>query len=207
MIANDPIPRNISVTLRFLRELSGHSLRRMAEALNKTPGHKVAGKSPKRPAKFDHDLIDAIENRQRLKIWQLSRYANWYGMPAGAILLFSQFASHLRDGSAEDVELTKTVAQAVKQICDYVIENADNLATATPGEGRDGKPRERRLEALVRACAHRDSSAAQKREDARQVMILYEIMNRYMVEAKKRYREHSEKKFSSEEEGVNTKAS
>lgn len=206
MITDDPIPRNVSITLRFLRESSGHSLRRMADVLNRTPGRKVAGKDPQRAAKFDHDLIDAIENRERLKLWQLGRYANWCGMPAGAILLFSQFASHVRDGSAEDLELTKAVAQAVKQICDYVIDNADMLAAAMPREGRDGQPREKRLEALVRACAYKDSSAGQKRKDACQIAVLYEIMNRYAAEARTCYREHSEKKFSLKEEGANAEA-
>ena len=203
MSTDDPIPRNVSVTLRFLRELHGHSLRRMAEALNKTPGRKVAGKTPKTAAKFDHDLIDAIETQERLKIWHLGRYANWYGMPAGAILLFSQLSSHLRDGNAEDVELAKAVAQAVKQICDYMIDNADRLAAALPGESGDGQPRERRLEALVRNCAYKDASAEQRRKDARQVAILYEIMNRYAAETKTSYREFSEEKFRLREEDAN----
>ena len=194
-MTDDPIPRNISMMLRFLRESSAHSLRRMADELNKTSGRKIPGKRGQ-PAKFDHDLIDSIENRERLKIWHLGRYANWYGMPVGAILLFSQLASHMRDGDVDDIDLTKSVAEAVKTVCDYVIKNADRLAAGLPDNGAANSPRDRMLEALLRECAYKNADPEQRQQDARLISAIYQIMNQYALEAKKRYRDHSDKKFN-----------
>ena len=195
-MTDDPIPRNISVMLRFLRESECHSLRSMAEELNNTPGRKIAGRNRRRAAKFDHDSINALENQERLKIWHLGRYANWCGMPAGAIILFSQLASHLRDGDLEDVELTKSIAAAVKQVCEYVIGNADRLAGGPPASNGPSEARDRKLETLVRECSYRDVNAEQKLEDARLIFALYQIMSCYAPEAKKLYRSHSRKKFT-----------
>ena len=140
-MANDPIPRNLAVTLRYLRLSSRYSLRRMSDELNATPGRKVGGKSPGRVAKFDHDLIEALENQERLKVWHLGRYANWFGMPPGAIILFSQLASHLRDAELEDIELTKSIAEVVKQVCEFVIANAEQLVEGALD--RNGTPEAR----------------------------------------------------------------
>jgi hypothetical protein len=194
-MTDDPIPRNISVTLRFFRESSGCSLRGLAEELNKTPGRKIAGKNRGRTAKFDHDLIDAIENQERLKVWHLGRYANWYGMPPGVIIMFSQLASHLRDGGMEDVELAKSIAAAMKHVCEYVIDNADMLANGVPDYGETGQTRDRKFEALLRECTYRNASEEQKRQDTRLIFTLHQIMNEYAMEARKRYRDHSQKKF------------
>jgi len=193
MMTDGPIPRNVSLALRFLREAQRHSLRNMADELNNTPGRKIAGKNRTRAVKFDHDTIDAIENQERLKIWQLGRYANWSGMPGGAIILFSQLASHLRDGAPEDVELTKSIAASVKEVCDFVIAHADRLAGEPPG-GTSGA-RDRTLETLVRECSYKDANAEQKLDDARLIFALYHIMDRYAPEAKKLYRNHSRKRF------------
>ena len=194
MTTDDPIPRNISVLLRLLRELQGQSLRVMADQLNSTPGRKIAGKNSGRVAKFDHDAIDALENQERLKVWQLGRYANWSGMPGGAIILFAQLASHLRDGEEEDVELARSIAEAVTLVCDYVIANADQLAAGPnsigPSEGRD-----KRFEKLARDCAYRNADEAQKLEDARLIFALHQILDRYAPEAKALYQDHSRKKF------------
>ncbi|MBJ7533315.1 hypothetical protein JDN40_04230 [Rhodomicrobium vannielii ATCC 17100] len=195
-MTDDPIPRNISMTLRFIRESSALSLRRMADELNKTSGRKIPGRRG-RPAKFDHDLIEAIESQERLKIWHLGRYANWYGMPVGAILLFSQLASHIRDGKREDVELTKSVAEAVKHVCEYVIENADALAAGVPDTGAADQRRDRKLEALVRECAFKNADVEQRRQDARLVSAIHQIMNQYALTARKSYRDHSDRKFNS----------
>jgi len=175
----------------------------MADELNKTPGRKVTGKKKGKPAKFDHDLIEGIENRERLKIWHLGRYANWYGMPAGAILLFSQLASHLRDGTKEDLELAASIAEAVKQVCEYVTENANALIAEAAHDGERDRPRDRKLEALVRECAYKDASFEQKRRDARLITALYQILNQYSPEARTIYREHSGKKFTSQPESRN----
>jgi hypothetical protein len=196
MTTDDPIPRNISVLLRLLRELQGHSLRTMADQLNSTPGRKKAGKNSGRVAKFDHDAIDALENQERLKIWQLGRYANWTGMPGGAIILFAQLASHLRDGEKEDVELTRSIAEAVKLVCDYVIANADQLAAGPPDNSGASAGRDKRFEKLVRECAYKSSDEGQKLEDARLIFALHQILDRYTPEAKALYQDHSRKKFS-----------
>jgi hypothetical protein len=191
MMTDDPIPRNMSVTLRFLRELSGNSLRGMAEALNETPGRRIAGKNRERVAKFDHDLVEAIENQKRLKMWHLARYGNWCGMPAGAILLFSQFASHLRDGDHDDVVLAKLVAEAVSRVCNYVIDHADRLAAGAP----DSSPADKKLNTLVRKCAYRGASDEQKQKDACQLHAVNELLGQYPIEVKKLYREHCSRKF------------
>jgi hypothetical protein len=192
-MTDDPIPRNVALTLRLFRESTAHSLRSIAEELNKTPGRKIRGKGRgEKPAKFDHDLIEAIEAQKRLKIWHLGRYANWWGMPVGAILLFSQLASHLRDGKEDDVVLAKSVAEAVKGVCDYVIANADALAS-DPNNGGTDQTRDKRLEALVRKCAYKKATPEQKSRDARLVAVIHRMLNQYPVEAKAFYRDHVNK--------------
>ena len=168
----------------------------MSDELNATPGRKIGGKNPGRAAKFDHDLINALENQERLKVWHLSRYANWLGMPPGAIILFSQLASHLKDAEMEDIELTKSIARAVKQVCEYVIANAEQLAGRPPDSNGTSKARDRKLETLMRECAYKNASAKQKLEDARLIFALYQIMNRYAPEARTLYHNHSRKKFT-----------
>ena len=175
--------------------MSGNSLRGMAEDLNDTPGREVAGKAPGRSAKFDHDLLDAIESQERLKIWHLGRYANWYGVPAGAILLFSQLASHLRDGDADDIALTKSVAEAVKTVCDLLIAEADGMASAIPAAVSAGMPGDKPGEKLIRKCSYKGVDDVQKQQDACQVLITNELLRQYPGETKNLYREHARKKF------------
>jgi hypothetical protein len=194
-MTDDPIPRNIAVTLRLLREMSGNSLRGMAEELNDTPGREVAGKAPGRSAKFDHDLLDAIESQERLKIWHLGRYANWYGVPAGAILLFSQLASHLRDGDADDITLTKSVAEAVRTVCDFLIAEADRMASTIPTAVSAGMPGDKLNEKLIRKCNYKGVDDEQKQQDACQVLMTNELLRQYPGDAKKLYQEHARKKF------------
>ena len=166
----------------------------MVDELNNTPGRKIPGRGRGRAAKFDHDLVNALEHQEKLKIWHLGRYANWCGMPPGAIILFSQLASHLRDGDLEDMQLSKSIAEAVKEVCQYVIDSADQLAVRESDKGA-GAPRDRKLEALVRGCEYKDQSEEQKRHDARLVHALHRILSRYPPEAKELYRRHARKKF------------
>ena len=168
----------------------------MADELNNTPGRKVSGKNPARAAKFDHDLIDALENQERLKVWHLGRYANWFGMPPGAIILFSQLASHLRNGNPEDLELTKSIAAAVKEVCEHVIANAEQLVDGAPNSNGTSKTKDRKLETLMRECAYKNANAKQKLEDGRLIFALYQIMNRYASAAKTLYQSHSRTKFT-----------
>lgn len=189
-MTDDPVPRNVAVTLRFLRESSGNSLREMATALNETPGRKIPGRNPEQAAKFDHDLIGAIERQRRLRLWHLGRYGNWHGMPVGAILLISQFASHVRDGGASDIALTKSVAEAIRHICNYVIGNVDRMAEAAPDA-----PIDRRLNVLVRKCAYKRASEKQKEKDARHIRALHDLLSQYPSEARKLYRSHCRAKL------------
>ena len=169
----------------------------MADQLNSTPGRKIAGKNSGRVAKFDHDAIDALENQERLKVWQLGRYANWGLLvypTAAQIILFAQLASHLEMERRR--MRTRQVDRGGRKAR---LRLRDRQRRPTRGgaaeQHRPVKERDKRFEKLARDCAYRNADEAQKLEDARLIFALHQILDRYAPEAKALYQDHSRKKF------------
>ena len=193
-VSDDHVPSNVAVTLRLLRVSAGFSSHSMPDELNRTPGRTVPGRDGRPAAKFNHDTISNIENAISLKIWQLGRYGNWYGIPPATLMLLSQLASHLRDGTAEDVELAKTLALAARDLCEYIVENADRLASLDPhalptdGEGKV-------LAEILKKCAYQDADKKEQLKNARQILIAKELLDNYPEKAKHPYKEHARRRF------------
>jgi hypothetical protein len=193
-VSDDHVPRNLAVTLRLLRVAAHHSSHSLPDELNGTPGRAVPGRDRRPAAKFNHDMISNIENGVSLKIWQLGRYANWCGIPPGTLLLLSQLASHLRDGTAEDIRLAKTLAHAARELCDYVIQNADKLASLNSDTLPDDD-KGAAVADIVRKCAYQDASKEDEIRTARQILIVKELLDQYPEAAKGPYKEHANRRF------------
>ena len=70
-------------------------------------------------------MISKLERSQSFEIWKAARYANWTGLPVAVLFLTQELSAHLRD---ENPDLAVEIAEGTKEICEHVIENAEEMS-------------------------------------------------------------------------------
>lgn len=65
------------------------------------------------------------DERRVLTYDQLKRYVEFYGMPAGVMLMITRLTAELRDGNVDNAE---RIARGVQAVATHLIENKDALA-------------------------------------------------------------------------------
>ena len=66
------------------------------------------------------------DERRSLSYNQLHAYVEFYGIPAGVMLLITRLTAELRDGQADDAE---KIARGIMAIANYVISNKATLGS------------------------------------------------------------------------------
>jgi AcrR family transcriptional regulator len=66
------------------------------------------------------------DERRTLTYNQLRRYVEFYGLPAGVVLIITRLTAELRDGKADNAE---RIALGIQAVAEYLIKNKTALAS------------------------------------------------------------------------------
>jgi hypothetical protein len=187
-----PISLGWVLALKRLRE--GHTVEQLAEILNYTPGrfgNEREANGENRRIAFTPKLVNLCELSQSTVTWHTTRYAAWSGVPVGGINLIQQISSHFRDedGSGEQTAIAVAMAKAMRDICHYVVENADELNAAS----LDDVPAARRE--AVKAHTEREPDPSKHQKIKKLLAVADMLLELYPEEARALLRADAARRF------------